>query len=244
MRRPPRKKPPELLITHFKILDNLVDLLNGGGSIANRVRSFVKKVRELPQPGQTVLFPSEAGTNINNLMLKVERQHISGTLEMGWRRDCGVFWDIRPNLASDYHLWVWAVVDFDRDGTLARMLNCEKCGKFFKAPREGRPPKHCSRQCKQRAYRSTPEYKAGNRRRSREAMRKQRIDDALPKTLSALRNAGYRHIRSGTCDAHDQDVAIQWWRHPRARRMKTKEIPVQLYQVQSVWRVRTHWPHA
>jgi hypothetical protein len=244
MRPTSRRKPAELLITHFKTLDNLVELLNRGDSIANRVRSFVKKLRELPQPGQTVRFASGAATAIENLMLQLERDHISGTLEMGWSREYGVFWDIRPNLASDYKLWVWAVVDFDRGGALARILNCEKCGKFFKAPREGRPPKHCSRQCKQRAYRSKPEYKAGNRRRSREAMRKQRIDDALPKTLSALRNAGYQYIRSGTCDAHDQDVAIQWWRHPRARRMKIKEIPVQFYEVQNVWRVRTHWPHA
>ena len=246
-----RTKPPEIYVSHFKTLGDLIELLNSRTPLGEKVRSFIDKLRRVPgRKREPLLAQSAEALSLKDALREAEAElnkyrWIVG-FELFWGHLTGRMWNIRPNLDDEYQTWLWAVLDYDRLGDIDRIRDCAQCAKTFVFQPRGRG-KYCSRRCVQQAHRSRTDYRERAKRRNRRFMQRRRLADALESATSGrwerLGAAGYTRLRAGICRACG--ARIEWWRTPprrktRGRRPRRVDVPVQKIPGS---RVRTHWPH-
>jgi hypothetical protein len=244
-----RFKAPEIYVSHFKTLGELIVLLNSRTRLAKRVSAFIDKLRRIPgrncQPFTHSNVPSITEA-LHKAHAELHKYRWSVVLELECVPDTGRRWSIRPNLDNEYQTWLWAVLDYDRAGAIDRVLACPQCGKTFLRKRRSHG-KYCTRLCAQQAQRSQPGHKERAKRRNRVYMHKRRLDDSLGSATSGkwerLAAAGYVFHDSTKCQTCG--ATIEWWRTPPRRKRRGRpprrvKIPVQKI---SGNRIRTHWPH-
>ena len=147
-----KRPPPELQDSPRTERARLVDLLNGEPNLlSDQALAFLKGIQGLKKD-----LSAEQMNAFDDQL-----NEFSARPQMSFSRLFGLFYvssyNVVPNWTNDSSRLMWALIDFHRQGRVDLLASCRLCQKWFFG--RARTDRFCSRKCKQKFHRSSPEYR-------------------------------------------------------------------------------------